>query len=211
MSMHTEMPAEKSEAELAELDRPRRRGPLRPLRGVLSRRSWLWLSLLAVVAIAVAAVGIPVWGLRPFEPQSAAVLARAYAVRRAAPAATLLALAAAAALAWRLWRPAGSAAYPPGRGGRIARWAGRLALAAALLATGAAAWFARQNIFEKMFPPLHHPGYAPAAAAATFVEPGEMVLAIQVRGEAVAYPVRQVAYHHVVEDVVGGTPLAVTY
>jgi hypothetical protein len=205
MSMHTGMPAEKSEPEL---DQPRRQ--LRRPHRLLSRRSWLWLSLLAVVAIAVAAVGIPVWGLRPFEPQSAAVLARAYAVRRAAPAATLLALAAAAALAWRLWRPAGSAADPPGRGGRIARWAGRLALAAALLATGAAAWLARQNLFEKMFPPLRHLGYAPAAAAA-FVEPGEMVLAIQVHGEAVAYPVRQVAYHHVVEDMVGGTPLAVTY
>jgi hypothetical protein len=208
LSMHTGMPAEKPGAEL---DQPRRPAPLRRPRRWLSRRSWLWASLLAVVAVAVAAVGIPVWGLRPFEPQSAAVLARAYVARRAAPAATLLALAAAAALAWRLWRPAKGGADLSGKGGRIARWAGRLALAAALLATGAAAWLARQNLFEKMFPPLHRPGYVPAAAAAGFVDPGDMVLAIQIGGEAVAYPVRQVAYHHVVEDVVGGTPLAVTY
>jgi hypothetical protein len=178
------------------MQRPSNSRPSDPLGPARAGRPWLWAALLAVVALALAAVAIPVWLLRPFEPQSAAALALAYAVRRAAPLATLLALAAAAALAWRL------------AGG--ARWWGRLALAAAVLATGAASWTARQNLFERMFPPLHHPGYAPAAAAG-FVDAGDMVLAIRIGGEAVAYPVRQVAYHHVVEDVVGGTPLAVTY
>ena len=161
------------------------------------RPRWpLWTALLTVLVIAVAMVCIPIWEMRPFQPQSAAGLARAFAARRMAPAATLLALLFAAGLAWRLWR--------------TARWAGRLALAASLLVVGASAWSVRQELFEKMFPPLHHPGYVRAAAAG-FVAPGEMVMAIQAAGEAVAYPVRQVAYHHVVEDVVGGTPLAVTY
>ena len=167
--------------------------PLRPL----ERRWPLWISLLAAAAIAVAAVWIPNWTMRPFEPQSPPDLGYAFALRRLAPAATLLALLLAAGLAWRLWRGT--------------RWVGRLALAASLLAIGACAWIARQEVFEWMFPPLHRPGYVRADEAAGFVAPGEMVMAIQAAGEAVAYPVRQVAYHHVVEDVVGGTPLAVTY
>lgn len=167
--------------------------PVRPL-----RRRWpLWLSLLAAAAIAAAVVWIPNWTMRPFEPQSPSGLSYAFALRRLAPAATLLALLLAAGLAWRLWSGT--------------RWAGRLALVASLLAIGACAWIARQEVFERMFPPLHRPGYVRAAEAAGFVAPGEMVMAIQAAGEAVAYPVRQVAYHHVVEDVVGGTPLAVTY
>jgi hypothetical protein len=161
-------------------------------------RRWPWaVALLAVTAIAVAVVAMPVLILRPFQPQSAADLARAWALLRVGPPATLAALAVAAALAGRLWRST--------------RWLGRVPVVAALLVVGAAAWVARQNVFERLFPPLRRPGYATPAAAAAFVEPGEMVLAVQVRGEAVAYPVRQVAYHHLVEDVVGGTPLAVTY
>lgn len=170
-------------------------GALRPHRPL--RHRWpLWAALLAAVVFAAAMVWIPIWEMRPFQPQSAAGLARAFAVRRIAPAATLLALLLAAGLAWRLWRST--------------RWAGRLALAVSLLVIGAAAWAVRQELFERMFPPRHHPGYV-RAAAADFVAPAEMVMAIQVAGETVAYPVRQVAYHHVVEDVVGGTPLVVTY
>jgi hypothetical protein len=160
-------------------------------------RRWPWAAvLLAVLAIAVAVVWIPIWTMRPFVPQSAPAMAWAYALRRLAPAITLVALAGSAALAWRLW---GST-----------RWMGRLLLVAALVGVGAAAWAARQNLFERMFPPLRHRGFVPAAAAA-FVEPGDLVMAIQVQGDAAAYPVRQVAYHHVLEDVVGGTPVAVTY
>ncbi len=161
-------------------------------------RRWPWAAaLLAVVAAAVALVWIPSWTMRPFLSQSVAAMSRAYALRRLAPAATLAALGAGAVLAWRLWRSS--------------RWAGRSLAAAALLPLAAAVWSSHQNLFEWLFPPLRHPGYAPAAAAASFVEPGDMVLAVQVQGEAAAYPVRQIAFHHVVEDVVGGTPLAVTY
>lgn len=169
----------------------------RPLGSAGIGRRWPWaLALLATVAAALALVVTPLWIMRPFEPQSAAGMASAHAILRLAPALSLLAAAVAAALAWRLWR--------------VTRWPGRAALAAALLATGAAAWLARQNVFEWPFPAIHHPGYVPAADA-SFVNPGDPVLAIRIGGEAVAYPVRQIAYHHVVEDVVGGTPLVVTY
>ena len=50
-----------------------------------------------------------------------------------------------------------------------------------------------------------------SAAEANWVEDGDMVLAVEKNGEAAAYPVRQVAYHHVVQDVVGGVPIVATY
>jgi Protein of unknown function (DUF3179) len=61
-----------------------------------------------------------------------------------------------------------------------------------------------------MFSPLGDARFA-AAAAADWVGEGDPVLAVEQGGEAVAYPVRQVAYHHIVQDVVGGVPVAVTY
>src|SRR2546421_260288 len=79
----------------------------------------------------------------------------------------------------------------------------------ALLAVGAA-WFARQNHFEWMFNPLSRPTYAPATLV-DFADDRDMVVAIEIQGEAVAYPVRQMAYHHVVQDTVGGVPVASTY
>ena len=53
-------------------------------------------------------------------------------------------------------------------------------------------------------------GYA-RAAEATWVKDSDLVLGVERGGEAVAYPVRQVAYHHVVMDEVGGVRIAATY
>ncbi len=161
-----------------------------------SARRWLTLALLGLIVLALLAVVLPVGLLRPFRPQGPDDLARAYAARRAAPGLTLAALAAAALAVWRLWRGA--------------RWPGRAGMAAALAVLAATAWLARFNVFEKMFAPLPRPGFVRAAAAG-FVAPEDMVLAAAARGDAVAWPVRQIAYHHVVMDEVGGTPVAVTY
>jgi len=38
-----------------------------------------------------------------------------------------------------------------------------------------------------------------------------MVMAIRFGGDARAYPISQMAYHHVLNDVVGDVPVAVTY
>jgi hypothetical protein len=72
------------------------------------------------------------------------------------------------------------------------------------------AWFARQNHFEWMFNPLPDPTYAPATLV-DFVDDRDMVVAVEIGGEAVAWPVRQMAYHHIVEDKVGGVPVVSTY
>jgi hypothetical protein len=39
----------------------------------------------------------------------------------------------------------------------------------------------------------------------------DVVLAVNLNGEAAAYPIRLMAYHHVVQDTVGGTPIVATY
>ena len=74
----------------------------------------------------------------------------------------------------------------------------------------AAAWFARQNHFEWMFNPLAAPAYA-RAGEVDYVGDEDMVLAVERGGERVAYPVRLLAYHHLVADTVGGVPVIATY
>ena len=61
-----------------------------------------------------------------------------------------------------------------------------------------------------MFAPLEGPSFA-AADAADWVGEDETVMAVVVNGEAAAYPVRQLAYHHIVQDVVGKEPIVATY
>jgi Protein of unknown function (DUF3179) len=156
----------------------------------------LWLLLLLLVAAIVTMVAVPVFVIMPFKAQTAAGVEWSYWLRRWSPLATVMAAILFLAVCVRLWR-----------GGR---WYGRLAmfiLAAPLIAV---AWFSRQNHFEWMFNPLPNAAYAPVGEA-NFVPDSDMVMAVELNGEAVAYPVRQMAYHHVVNDVVGGRPITATY
>ena len=68
---------------------------------------------------------------------------------------------------------------------------------------------ARLNYFEWMFHPVDSPAFE--SEASSKLGKGEMVLAIAFGGDARAYPISQMAYHHIVNDVVGGVPVAVTY
>ena len=86
----------------------------------------------------------------------------------------------------------------------------RSALTAAVVVTIAAAWLARQNVFEWMFNPLPRPSFV-SAGAASFLEPADLVLAVRAGDDAAAYPIRQMAYHHLVNDRIGRTPAVVTY
>ena len=56
-------------------------------------------------------------------------------------------------------------------------------------------------------------GHAGAALynQADFIDDKDMVMAVELNGDAVAYPVLQMAYHHIVNDVVGGRPITATY
>ena len=138
----------------------------------------------------------PIWIIQPFKAQSQRGLEVSYAMRRVSPVATIIASVLFVLLAiWLL---------------RGARWFGKAILVVLALPLFAATWMARQNHFEWIFHPHAGIAYTPPAEA-TFVGDNDMILAVKNNGEAVAYPVRLMAYHHLVQDVVGGTPIVATY
>jgi len=151
---------------------------------------------LTVLAIVVLWIATPVFLIMPFKSQTPAVLAVSYFLRRWSPWVALAGLLAGGWAVGRLWG-----------GSRI--WQRGLAVVT-LLPLGASAWFARQNHFEWMFVPLSDPAYV-RGVAADFVNAGDMVLGVVLNGDAAAWPVNQLAYHHVVNTEVGGVPIAATY
>jgi Protein of unknown function (DUF3179) len=60
------------------------------------------------------------------------------------------------------------------------------------------------------FLPATDPATIPASEA-RFLGPEDEVFGVVVGNEARAYPIPMIAYHHVVNDVVQGIPIAVTY
>lgn len=160
------------------------------------RRRAAGAAVFLLVLLALALVVLPLWTIQPFKAQTPEGVAMSYALRRWAPLGTLLAAVAVAALGAWLWKGA--------------RWWSRAVLVLALVPVAAAVWGARQNVYERMFAPQTGVSHA-AAAEASWVDEDDMVLAVSVNGDSVAYPVRQLSYHHIVQDVVGGVPVAATY
>jgi 3-oxoacyl-[acyl-carrier-protein] synthase III len=159
-----------------------------------SRTAW---ALAAVAAIGLGVIAFPTAYIMPFRPQAARTMQWALAARTAAPLVSLVAACCAVplglvvALRARRW------------------WTRGLALVVAAAVVGGA-WFARQNHFEWMFNPLGSPSFV-TAEKATFVDPNDVVMAVAIHGQAAAYPIRQLAYHHLVNDELGGEPIVATY
>jgi hypothetical protein len=65
------------------------------------------------------------------------------------------------------------------------------------------------NVFEIMFHPYPEPAFESAASAK--VDSDDKVLSVTLHGESRAYPIRTMGYHHIVNDTVGNSPVAVTY
>jgi hypothetical protein len=158
-----------------------------------NRGIWLLLGLLALISLSL--FFIPAFVIRPFRHQSQSALDLAIAMKHIAPALTVILLAPILLLGWLLWRSSSKL------------W--RSGIVLALLLSAASAVMVRQNYFEWMFHPI---------AAAGFVSPGdahlddkEMVMAVQIGTDQRAYPIVQMAYHHILNDTVAGEPLVVTY
>ena len=170
----------------------------KPSRTALGMPRWLaWIVLFLTDLATVAIVFIPAWLIMPFKAQTERGIELSYMLRRWSPIATAAACVIVLVLVVALWRVS-------------RRWWRKAALILLLLIPVLPAWFARQNHFEWMFNPLPDPSYAKAAES-DFVTRQDMVLAVTNKDESVAYPVRQLAYHHVVQDVVGGVPIVATY
>ena len=160
-------------------------------------RKLAWLILLIIVATSLAVVMIPAALIMPFKPQTQRAVEISYVLKWWSPIVTVLAAMISLGLVFSLWRSKRS-------------WWQRGLLAVLMIPVLAAAWFAQQNHFEWMFNPLKQTAFAKVSEA-SFVSEKDMVLAVTINGEAVAYPVRQMAYHHVVHDTVGGVPIVATY
>jgi hypothetical protein len=152
--------------------------------------------LILLVVTSVTIVAIPVFVNMPFKPQTVAGVEWSYRLRRFSPLTTAVALILFLTLCARLWH--GS------------HWQIRLTMILLLALLIPVIWLSRQNYFEWAFRPLPNPDYA-AIGEATFVSDSDMVLAVEINGDAVAYPVRHMAYHHLINDLVGGRPITATY
>ncbi|MBI2219398.1 MAG: DUF3179 domain-containing protein [Candidatus Rokubacteria bacterium] len=60
-------------------------------------------------------------------------------------------------------------------------------------------------------PPIDRPAFVTPADASGWLKPKEPVLALTVDGDARAYPLQILMWHEIVNDVVGGVPVAVTF
>ena len=159
------------------------------------KAAWLILFLLALSLFAM--IAIPVWLIMPFKSQTPRGLEIAYTLKRWSPVVSIVDTLLVLALVVFVWRGA-------------RRWWLKAILVLPVIITLASAWFARQNHFEWMFNPLPQPAYVKASEV-NFINDDDRVLSVTIGGESVAYPVRLIAYHHLVGDTVGGTPIVATY
>jgi hypothetical protein len=156
-------------------------------------------SLLAVI-VAAAALITPYWVMQPFRSQSSTELAVALGTLRVAPwviaAMALLAL-------WMVVR-----AWPQ-VSPRWLGWARRVGTVLALLGVLATLGLSRHSPFEQMFAPLPGPTFVAVAEAPW--APDDVMMTVRVGDETRGYPVRVMAYHHVLNDELAGERLVVTY
>jgi hypothetical protein len=160
-------------------------------------RKLAWMILLIVIVVSLAVVMVPAMLIMPFKPQTPRAVEMSYLLKSWSPIVTALGLIASLALAVWLWIGKRS-------------WWRRSLLVLSMIPLLAAAWFARQNHFEWMFNPLKQTDFVKVSEAG-FVGDKDMVMAVTINGESAAYPVRQMGYHHVVHDTVGGVPIVATY
>lgn len=158
-----------------------------------------WLAAVTVFVVTLAVVGVPVVLIRPFSPQTPEGVAWAYDLRRIAPLVSLGAVLVLSALLMISWRRTAKR-----------RWLARGTLLVMTMVTIAVAWFAHQNHFEWMFRPVRDVRFVPAGEA-DGVKPEELVIAAAIGRDALAFPVRRIGYHHLVNTTAGGEPIVATY
>jgi Protein of unknown function (DUF3179) len=155
----------------------------------------LWTLFAASSLVCIGLFFIPAFIIQPFRHQSPRALSLALVLRQRAPLGTLVVALICLLLAVALWRFA-------------RRWQ-RVVLAAAMVLVAFSAVMARLNYFEWMFHPVRSPQFE--AEAQSKLDAAEMIMAVRLGNDARAYPISEMAYHHIVNDMVGAVPVAVTY
>jgi hypothetical protein len=153
------------------------------------------LIVFALALVSLACFADPMYVIRPFRHQGATELSVALSVKQIGP--WLSSACALLALVIAVW------------GWPRLRWMARsVTIAAVLLAIGGV-YLARLNVYELMFHPLGPPHFE--SAKDSHVDKDDMVIAVRLNGASRAYPIREMAYHHVVNDTVAGEPIVSTY
>jgi hypothetical protein len=155
----------------------------------------LWIALSAFGVVGVAAFFFPAFIIRPFRYQNPHALLWAMAIRDRAPVITLLCAVVCFLFIAALWQASN-------------KWWRAGLIFVGILVTFSAV-MSRLNYFEWMFHPVESAKFDSEAASKLAAD--EMILAVRYGSDARAYPIREMAYHHVLNDVVGGVPIAVTY
>ena len=169
----------------------------RPYALTPSRPYALWALLVLTVVAGVGVIAFPTLYIMPFKTQDDRLLGWALTARTHAPTVTLVAVVVASILAVLTVL-------------RLRRWWTRALPLLLVAPVVLGAWFARQNHFEWMFTPQTTIAHVEAAKA-TFVEPDDLVMAVARDGAAIAYPIRQLGYHHIANDLLAGEPIVATY
>ena len=177
------------------------------------RRGYLWILFLVSALAAIGLFFIPALIIQPFKHQTPFGLALALALRHRAPWGTLVAAVAALGFAIALWGGSPDegvrGSMLPMKWWRSADLWRRVALCVVMVPVVFSTVMARLNYFEWMFHPVDSPRFETEAESK--LDKSEMILAVRFGSDARAYPILQMAYHHVLNDVVGGVPIAATY
>jgi cellobiose-specific phosphotransferase system component IIC len=162
----------------------------------MKRTRWI-LVLPACLAVSLFCVAYPIYVIRPFRAQGVRELMAALSVLRYRNAVTILSALVAIGAALAYWR-------------RTTRTPSRMAAVSVALAVCVLAALARVNVYEQlMFHPVDRPAFEAAAEAK--LDRDDKLIVVKIGGIARGYPIREMGYHHVVNDEVGGTALAATY
>ncbi len=152
--------------------------------------------LITTLLVSFFCLAYPLYVIRPFRYQGPHELAMALTLILVRPFVEgVCAVLALAGLAW-YWQ------LEPRHLRRIAAVAGTFFVCAFAV-------LSRVNVYERMFHPDVHPAFA--AIRQVKLDPADNVLAVKLGGNARAYPVRVIAYHHVINDLVGRVPIVATY
>ncbi len=157
----------------------------------LSAAFGLFIASLATLALA----AYPIYVIRPFREQDPAALQRALWVLLHDKPILFGLFCLIATPVILMWRRSG--------------WVAKLVLVPTFCVTLLAAVSAWFNPYELMFHPFGAPQYTTIERAS--LDPSDMVIVVTLGGESRAYGIREMGYHHIVNDRLHQLPIVVTY
>lgn len=157
---------------------------------------FLLLVAAALALVSLSCFAFPLYVIRPFRHQGSTELAAALVVKQIGPWIAICCTALVSILAAISWP-------------RIRGWAPRSLIILAVALTIGGACLSRLNVYELMFHPIGQPEFQTSQEAR--IDKDDMIIAVRLGGVSRAYPVREMAYHHVVNDTVATEPIVATY